>query len=483
MTSYLPKSIINKIPFGIILLVFVFFKLQDISLPYFWDELGVYAPGALKMIDNHSIGVLPINLEPEYSRGHPLFFVFSQAVWMNIFGQDVVSGHSFSILLGVLTLIATYFISTNLFDKRTAFFATTLLAVQPIFYALAGLILPEMMLALFVLLSVWAIIRQRWFLFFILSSVAIMIKESAIVLPALAAMVVFVDALKSDKFFSLQNIKKMFFAIGSLLVFGVFLLIQKKQNGWYFFPLHIDLMEHSFSGFIYLFKRILHDMFYSQGRIYLSLLLFISPAFFYLKTRNFSNTEKRSYAVVSLFFILCIAFAALNFYLMRYMLIIVPLIVIMATHELIKLSNLLGEEKRWILLAIPATIGIAGVSISKMDSTKSGGYLGDADMSYKHVVQLEQQAIAWVEEQPWSSEKFGASFPIFQGISDVRNGYLKSKALDYSENAVDDVKYGVLFHLWPNETYVTVNKKYKVIKEFNGVVGFVKVVEFEKTNS
>lgn len=483
MTSYLPKSIINKIPFGIILLVFVFFKLQDISLPYFWDELGVYAPGALKMIDNQSIGVLPINLEPEYSRGHPLFFVFSQAVWMNIFGQSVVSGHSFSILLGVLTLIATYFTSNNLFDKRTALFATTLLAVQPIFYALAGLILPEMMLALFVLLSVWAIIRQRWFLFFILSSVAIMIKESAIVLPALAAMVVFADAFKSEKFFSLQNTIKMFFALGSLLVFGIFLLIQKEQNGWYFFPLHINLMEHSAINTYYKVKQICDEVFYRQGRIYLSLLLFILPVFFYLKNRNFSNIEKRSYFIVGLFFLLCLAFAALNFYLMRYMLLMIPLIVIMAVHELIKVSDLLGNRKKWLLIAAPASIGIAIAAIYTMDSTKNGGYLGDADMSYKHVIMVEQQAISWVEQQPWATEKIGANFPIFQGIRDVRNGYLSKHPIIYSENAIDTVKYGVFFQLFPNDAYLFVDRKHKIIKEFTGVVGSVKVLEFEKTNS
>lgn len=479
----LPKYLINKIPLGIILLVFVFFKLQDISLPYFWDELGVYAPGALKMIDNQSIGVLPINLEPEYSRGHPLFFVFSQAVWMNIFGQSVVSGHSFSILLGVLTLIATYFTSNNLFDKRTALFATTLLAVQPIFYALAGLILPEMMLALFVLLSVWAIIRQRWFLFFILSSVAIMIKESAIVLPALAAMVVFADAFKSEKFFSLQNIIKMFFALGSLLVFGIFLLIQKEQNGWYFFPLHINLMEHSAINTYYKVKQICDEVFYRQGRIYLSLLLFILPVFFYLKNRNFSNIEKRSYFIVGLFFLLCLAFAALNFYLMRYMLLMIPLIVIMAVHELIKVSDWLGNRKKWLLIAAPASIGIAIAAIYTMDSTKNGGYLGDADMSYKHVIMVEQQAISWVEQQPWATEKIGANFPIFQGIRDVRNGYLSKHPIIYSENAIDTVKYGVFFQLFPNDAYLFVDRKHKIIKEFTGVVGSVKVLEFEKTNS
>ena len=101
------KSIYDLL-FFILVIVFVVAKMQTVAMPYFWDELGVYVPGALKMKDNATIGLLPSSLEPLYSRGHPLLFVFSQAAWFNIVGDTPAEGHVFSILLAVVTLVTFY---------------------------------------------------------------------------------------------------------------------------------------------------------------------------------------------------------------------------------------------------------------------------------------------------------------------------------------------------------------------------------------
>ena len=37
--------------------------------------------------------------------------------------------------------------------------------------------------------------------------------------------------------------------ISPYLVFGAFLLIQKKQNGWYFFPFHLDNIATNLSDY------------------------------------------------------------------------------------------------------------------------------------------------------------------------------------------------------------------------------------------
>jgi hypothetical protein len=45
--------------------------LPHLSVPYFWDELGVYSRAALYLYD-HQISLLPNALPPELSRGYPL---------------------------------------------------------------------------------------------------------------------------------------------------------------------------------------------------------------------------------------------------------------------------------------------------------------------------------------------------------------------------------------------------------------------------
>lgn len=450
--------------------IFIAFKIQDLSIPYFWDELGVYAPGALKMIDEGTIGLLPSALEPLYSRGHPLLFVFCQAVWMSIFGDGVIGGHSFSLFLGVLTLIVSYFCARDLFNKKVAFFSTVLLAVQPIFYAMSGVILPEMMLTLFMVPAVWAIIQKRWLAYFIFASCAILTKEFAIILPALAFVVVLMDAYKSKDYFTTSRLKQFIFSIFPLFVFAGFLIIQKIQNGWYFFPLHIELMH--LGGLPDHLLTVCKDLFMTQGRWILTLFILFGLFHFFRKFPR-SIYQNRTYFVIGLFWMFSIAFAVLNFYLLRYMLIILPFITMIAVAELELLTALI--KKRWQLPLFTFVCFLACfLSLRTMDPKV---FNDTSDMSYIHIVQLEKEVIEWVEQQAWSKEKIEANFPIFQGISDRRYGYLTGEPIPYVSGD-ERASYGVLFHLDKDEIPVWDNRAYTVLKEFKGMSCSILIVHF-----
>jgi hypothetical protein len=59
---------------GLGLILFIWAKWSDLSLPFFWDELGVYAPGVLHLVDN-GVGILPADMPP----GLAMPNVFAQA--------------------------------------------------------------------------------------------------------------------------------------------------------------------------------------------------------------------------------------------------------------------------------------------------------------------------------------------------------------------------------------------------------------------
>lgn len=469
-----PKTnLIYRVLIIVLAIVFVVFKLEHISLPYFWDELGVYAPGALAMIDNHSIGLQPKDLEPLYSRGHPLFFVFSQAIWMKVFGQSVISAHSFSILLGIVTLFITYFVGRNLWNERVGFFSALVLAAQPIFFAMSGVVLPEMMLTILMVLSVAAAIKKSWIWFALWATLAMMTKEFAIILPPLAFLIIGIDAIRQKNLWSVKTFVQIFWASVPLIVFGLFLIIQKKQNGWYFFPLHLQLMEEGnlLSKFWWIFK----DMFFRQGRWFLSfgiLVIFVAIPFLKLKGRSL-----RPYWIMGGFIAICFLFSTLNYYLTRYMLVVIPIITLLAIRSLDILftKSRMIKKSDWLL----AMISLIAVGLGALNMSPKS-FNDTSDMSYRYVVELEQEAISWLEEQEWSKLKFEANFPIFQGISDVRNGYLKEKPLDFSVNFEEETPYGIFFHLHPDENYIwKEGKQYDVIKEFVGKIGYVTVVRFK----
>src|SRR5215217_6034689 len=139
--------------FLLVLTVFVFLKLPDLGLPYFWDELGVYASGALRMHDT-GIGILPASLESVLSRGHPLLCYAAFATVFSWFGDNVLVGHAFALFIACITLLVFFLFVKELFNKAIALISVILLCVQPMFYAMSAVILPEMMLTCFSLLAV-----------------------------------------------------------------------------------------------------------------------------------------------------------------------------------------------------------------------------------------------------------------------------------------------------------------------------------------
>ena len=117
-----------------ILLLFVLLKIPALHLPYFWDELGVYSRAGLYLHDN-GLGLLPKDLPPELSRGHPLLFAFIQAIGYNIFGDGVVGGHITALIISLILLWSVYFITSKYFSKYTALLAVMILIIQPLFFA------------------------------------------------------------------------------------------------------------------------------------------------------------------------------------------------------------------------------------------------------------------------------------------------------------------------------------------------------------
>ncbi|HRO42652.1 MAG TPA: glycosyltransferase family 39 protein [Flavipsychrobacter sp.] len=443
--------------FAIVVVVFTILKIQTIATPYFWDELGVYVPGALKMMDNGTIGLLPSSLEPLYSRGHPLLFVFSQASWFHLVGDTPAAGHSFSIMLAVATLIVFYYCARDLFGNKIAFVSSALLAVQPMFFAMAGVILPEMMLTLFTIPAIWAIVKNRWVIFAITGSLAMMTKESAIIIPPLAMLVIFVDSLLEKRVFSLRNISRYILAAVPFMIYGLFLIIQKKQNGWYFFPEHMGYLRLD-ASLIEQLWIIARDTLLEQGRTLPGIFIIAVGVIVNLRR----NAFRRTINIFILFVLACIAFADLNFYLSRYMLYALPFVVLGGVYGAQFLF--LKMQTKWQTTALGTFIAVT--AITSFLSMDTGKFEDTADMSYLHLVQTKQEAISWLEQQPWKDSVIEANFPIFQALSDMRNGYLSVKPFSISVNYEKRAPYGLWFHFKEDENIVWDGRPYTIIKRW-----------------
>ncbi len=403
-------NILPGILTAVALLCFIWLKLPVIDLPFFWDELGVYAPGALYMVDN-GIGVLPANLDPEYSRGHPLFFFFIHALSFELFGAGPLTGHITSLVISLAFLILIYFTVSKWLGAWPALAMVILLIGQPLFYTQSVLVLPEVMLALFGWMSIasWINKKTGWYLLW--CSLALMVKETAVVFPVAAAGISFFAWIMLRPL----NWKVLWSRVGlALLPFVTlfaFLVVQRMQNGWFFFPYHMDLMSIGIERMITLFKAFCRFFFFLQGRWAYSLVLLVCGILLLVSRQRPLKTDLFNGIWILLFggFL----YSILIFYMSRYTLFMLPFF-LLATVWVI---SALAKKSKMFYLVVPV---LAWISISHIGSDD---FHVDTDMGYVRFVEESQNITYNVLHELEEGELVFANFPFFSALKDARLGY------------------------------------------------------------
>ncbi|MEZ4830043.1 MAG: glycosyltransferase family 39 protein [Bacteroidia bacterium] len=395
------------------ILVFIAGKWHDLALPLFWDELGVYGRGILYMVD-HGPGLLPSALPPELSRGHPLlfYFLFSLVGWISDFSLPLLHGMALVVTAGLF--FAVYFTGKKYWGEWAGLGGALLLMVNPAIFAQASLILPEMMLSLFCFLALFAFFENRFRWYFALGALAMMTKESAIVLPAAMAAFALLTARG-------QRIRHILVAVSPLAVFALFLLIQRMQNGWWFFPYHVELISFDPEKIGEKLGRILNFIFVEQGRIASAILLSLGLiAFLALVVRKTSDFHPLS-LLLGIFFLGWLGFSVLNFYMDRYYLTFFPVIGVFAGAGLKEMGQALGKWK------ITAIIPLAIALILPLFQFSTPKFRYDVDINYRQLIHVQTETTHFLEKEVKPGELFFANFPLYNGFLDHRYGYMETE--------------------------------------------------------
>ncbi|MCW3122785.1 MAG: hypothetical protein JWQ38_2277, partial [Flavipsychrobacter sp.] len=233
----------------LVLAVFIICKIPYLNYPYYWDECWPYAT-AIKWMCDHSISLMPTALDPELSRGHPLFFHIIAALWMRIFGDSHIAMHSFALSIAVLFLIAIYEAGLRLFNERVASLGLLLVVTQVVFYVQSSFVLFEMLIAFLAFLSLFFYATGRYLLTALCLTMLFFTKESGLIVG-------FVLGLHAIFCLFSKNVDRRSawsafasVAVPCILIF-IFFLIQKHVRGWYVFPLYASIVEHNWGAFWY----------------------------------------------------------------------------------------------------------------------------------------------------------------------------------------------------------------------------------------
>ena len=442
----------------------VIYKIPYLSLPFYWDEAWVYAP-AVRTMHTRGISLLPGSIPQELSRGHPLFFHFTNGLWMKLFGDSRAGLHAFMLLLSALLLIAVYSIGARLGSKLAGAGATLFVAGNEMFLAQSGLLLPEVMVALLIVCAIERYVAKAFTGYFIFASLALLTKESALVVILVLVGWQILRPLALGKHSTpVDSLKGVLLALSPLIPAGTFFLCQRSTTGWFLYPDHVSLMTWDLADVTYKVKLIFSTFFEGQGmllalytiaflaplirrpfkpvRAVLTILLYItaikvlfgrwpmSPSltlalpvvcFGFLMITEYGPMLKQFHArgefviIAFLFTITYWTFSSINFFSDRYLLSLVP---IMALGSSLLIFDALRDRHKAVfptLMLVLCACQFAGIG--------SDDKVGDTKLAYADAIEVQKAIISHAVDQRLTKAVFYAPFMEKLYMTDDSMGY------------------------------------------------------------
>jgi len=486
------------------LAIFIVAKIPVLNYPFYWDESWSYAPG-VKLMYLHGPSLMPNAIDLFYSRGHPLLFYASAAAWMKVFGDSHIAQHSFCLLLSVLLIFLVYEVGLKFFNKKVALISLLLLPLQIMFFVQTTFLLPEVMIGLLTLMTIYFYVEEKY-LFTFLSCTALMLtKESGFVLGLILGLhaILFLFNMKEPMPKRLRNFSSVFF---SGVATGLYFLLQKKLNGWYFYPEHTGYIQWDWHIFwdkfrfaLYLlfnfdhrtwFFRILmglgvlcclpfksirpaslllsgaciylavEDRFSRLPRQVLFVLFLLSlalAAWQLVKISDNKSTKQTKFIYISVFFMSAyLVFTAINFFTARYLICLFPILIILSSAFLeVFISKFYGFVFYLSLIAI-VVIGFF--------SFRDNKGIGDINLGAIDAMCVQEKVITWLEQNnAFEKNIAAASFQTREHLQKPFTGFLHSgktfKNLTYG--VMPNTNYIIFDNIEPDITYDTLLKNMK----------------------
>lgn len=211
-----------------------------LSLPYFWDEADVYAPGA-RWLAEHDLDPTPGHFPDDWSRGHPQLFYWIAALAFRVLGSGPAVGHALIVPFTALALAATYALGAERGGRAVGLAAAALLATSPLFLSMGAFLLPEMPLTALTVLALWMVSRGRVGAAAALGVAMVWTKETG-VFPALAiAGGIFVESARAGDL--RKALRPIVISLVPLAALALFFVWQRATAGYFVFPHHQNLFS------------------------------------------------------------------------------------------------------------------------------------------------------------------------------------------------------------------------------------------------
>lgn len=413
------------------------FKLPQLSLPCFWDEAWSYLPAILRMADAGP-SLLPDPQYAELTRGHPLLFYFITSLWIKIFGVSFPALRTLPLIISALLLTVQFLVSGKHFGRAVAYLSTILLLIQSVFLAQSSLLLPEMLLALFSLLTLHAFIsgRKKWFLLW--GTLLLLTKETGVVLMMLCLLIHlfrFIGDRGRAPFISW--IKSSFWLMVPFLIIALFYTAQRLINGWFFFPEHISLISFSIGSVLANLKGYSFFLFLGSGRNLLTFFVIAAALYILVRKIPLDSAEKKASFIFLLFLVAYVLSLSFNFYSPRYLLSVLPPFMQVCAFFLVRATG------RYKFIRIAAFLAIFANNIWFTWHQRSDA---DHNLGYADAVQAHWDLIVYGESLRWQDKPVATHFLMRFYLSRPEAGYVQPgrECLRLSEHISDSTAFAVI---------------------------------------
>lgn len=446
-------------PFGVIL-AFILFKLSDLPLPYYWDEAWSYLP-AIKEMAHQGSSLLPNSISPDLYRGHPLLFYFLSSGWMSIMGEEIWINRIFPLLLSVFFLISVFSLARRHFGYATALLSTAILAAQSVFFAQATFLLPEILLALLTVQSFKSYLDNRYQASVLWLCMALFTKESGLVAWAVITLFATIETLKTSGITLKQRISRIsVFLIPVLLVSGFFIL-QKLRVGWYFFPEHISYINlaeiaeklEGYASYLLIY----------MGRNLLSFAGIVALIFILVKDRKLPQEVHKPLSLFGTFVVAYLLFSSVNFYSPRYLLSVLPLVIIIWVY-------FISEAFRKTKPVFPMLLFL-GILFNSLFNTATKRGANDHTLGYRDLIAVQAEMVRFAENVSLYEKEICTHFLMSNYLLNPDLGYradIEKKFSKVSSTFNESTEFVIFSSVELDESlYKQVKQQGRLIKRFS----------------
>ncbi len=401
LQRYIPMIVLSMLCLALLSM-----KWQDLGLPHYWDEAFPYSYAIGHMVEE-GIGIRS-NVAPAiYTTGHPLLYYALQASWNVLVGDHLFLQRLLPLFLSMGCLWMTFLLGRVLFRESVGIGAALLLFAQNVFLAQSSFQLPEVLLTLLLLTTLYAYIQKRKGWTILSGSLMLFTKEPAIALLGMLGVYHFAIGLR-DQSLWLRLRNSWHFAI-PVLVNLLFYLDQYAIQGWFLFPRHTGFVTLTADFFFNQLSRYFSYLFLYFGRnavFFVALAALIWMLYDQRKKWRNPNTDR----ALLLFFVLAgyLLFSAVNFYSNRYILCLFPLLTILASAAI----HFATSIRKWIHPALVTVLSFICLYFS-MSNRKSS----DHSMGYADAIRTQVAAVEVLKSEAATEDRVAAAFLMTKNLS------------------------------------------------------------------